>query len=97
MKKITQTKAIRLRCIDCAETKPEIRECTIKECPLWPGRMGKRPKGFQPLKAIREYCLWCCNGNTKEVRECPIRECVLWPFRFGMKYETYLRRKDENS
>jgi hypothetical protein len=34
-------------------------------------------------KAIRKYCLWCCNGSTKDVRNCPKTECELWYFRMG--------------
>ncbi len=39
-------KAIRAKCLDCSchQTK-EVRLCTHETCPLWPYRMGKRPKG----------------------------------------------------
>lgn len=36
-----------------------------------------------PVKAIRAYCLGCCNGNSNEVKACVIEECELYPFRFG--------------
>jgi hypothetical protein len=41
----TPMKAIRAKCLDCTcDQVAEIRECTIKLCPLWPYRMGRRPK-----------------------------------------------------
>ena len=37
--------AIRLKCLDCCCDQPgEIRACPIKECPLYPYRMGRRLK-----------------------------------------------------
>ena len=45
MKKVTPIKSIRAKCIDCrCGDLKEVRECTIKKCPLWPNRMGRRPK-----------------------------------------------------
>lgn len=45
MKKLTPVKAIRAKCIDCCcGDRKEVRECTITQCPLYPYRMGKRPK-----------------------------------------------------
>jgi hypothetical protein len=87
LKQSTPLKAIRSRCLDCAETRTEIRECPFdgKEdeyCPLHPYRMGKgRPK----LKEIRAYCLWCCAGSKHEVRLCPVADCPLWGYRFGKR------------
>ena len=41
----TPMRAIRLKCLSCTcDQVAEIRECTIKLCPLWPYRMGRRPK-----------------------------------------------------
>ena len=38
-------KAIRLKCIDCCCGQlAEVRLCPCNNCPLWPYRMGKRPK-----------------------------------------------------
>jgi len=69
------------------------REC---ECPLWPYRRGKRPKGeekeklkklgiklLSPLKAIKEYCLRCCYGDRKYLKECPSVNCSVWEYRLG--------------
>jgi hypothetical protein len=41
----TPMKAIRAKCLDCCcDQVQEIRNCTIKRCPLWPYRMGRYPK-----------------------------------------------------
>ncbi len=41
----TPIKAIRAKCLDCTCGHPaEVRNCTIKSCPLYPYRMGHRPK-----------------------------------------------------
>jgi hypothetical protein len=45
MKTHTPMKAIRAKCLDCTCQQPkEVRLCTVISCPLWPYRMGKRPK-----------------------------------------------------
>ena len=39
--KITRTKAIRLKCLDCMCGNPhEVRKCPITDCPLYPFRFG---------------------------------------------------------
>ena len=41
----TPIKAIRAKCIDCCCGQlQEIRCCAVKNCPLYPYRMGRRPK-----------------------------------------------------
>jgi hypothetical protein len=80
----SQTKSVRLHCVECnGGTTHGPKECDFQDCPLFLGRLGKRPKGFQPIKAIRAYCLWCTVGQFVEIRECPSTECFLWDFRFG--------------
>ena len=50
---LTPRKAIRAKCLDCCAGHPsEVRDCTAKNCPLYPHRFGKRPKE---------------NGDTQEV------------------------------
>jgi len=45
MKQLTPVKAIRLKCVDCcAGQLNEVKLCTVEDCPLFPYRMGKRPK-----------------------------------------------------
>ena len=42
---LTPRKAIRAKCLDCCCGHPsEVRDCTAKNCPLYPHRFGKRPK-----------------------------------------------------
>ena len=36
-----------------------------------------------PMKAIRQKCIECCNGQYKEVRLCPIKKCALYEYRSG--------------
>jgi hypothetical protein len=38
-----------------------------------------------PLQAVRQKCLWCCNGSAHEVALCDAQACPSWPFRFGRK------------
>ena len=41
----TPLKAIRAKCFDCCCGQfQEIKLCTVKDCPLYEYRMGKRPK-----------------------------------------------------
>lgn len=42
---LTPIKAIRAKCMDCScESFIEVRECNVTDCPLYPYRMGHRPK-----------------------------------------------------
>lgn len=56
-KKLTPVKAIRAKCLDCCcgQVK-EVKLCNMKNCPLYPYRMGKRPKDDKCIE----------NGNIKE-------------------------------
>ena len=45
MAKLTPIKAIRAKCLDCSCGQfKEVRECTVKNCPLYSYRNGHRPK-----------------------------------------------------
>lgn len=45
MEVLTPIKTIRVHCIECSGgQKKEVKECPITKCPLYPYRMGKRPK-----------------------------------------------------
>ena len=89
----TPQKAIRLRCLDCSETRGEILRCEFgpgshDPCTLWPFRMGHARQAGRGsrLKAIRRYCVGsCCRGQRREVRLCPTTDCVLWRYRFGKR------------
>lgn len=43
---LSASRAIRFNCLDCSGgSEPEVRECEINLCPLWPFRMGRgRPR-----------------------------------------------------
>lgn len=43
-KTVSAAKAIRAKCLDCSENAVEVRECSAKQCPLWPYRFGANPK-----------------------------------------------------
>lgn len=41
---LTPVKAIRKHCLGCSnDSVKEVKECIIKECPLYPYRLGKNP------------------------------------------------------
>lgn len=45
---LTPMRAIRAKCLDCVAQQPaEVRLCIDEKCPLWPYRMGHRPKNDQ--------------------------------------------------
>jgi hypothetical protein len=43
--------AIRAKCIDCAGgSAAEVRKCVATACPLWPLRMGVKPRGMREAR-----------------------------------------------
>lgn len=45
MERVSRSKAIRLKCIDCCGgNMAEVRKCPAENCPLWRYRMGKEIK-----------------------------------------------------
>ncbi len=51
--KISPTKAIRAKCLDCAGgSSVEVGRCQIVDCSLWPFRMGSSP--FRPKLSKEE-------------------------------------------
>lgn len=49
-KPLTMARAIRFKCLDCCcGDTAEVRECTIKNCSLYPFRMGSYPKDRSEL------------------------------------------------
>ena len=52
---IGRAKAIRLKCLDCcAGNNAEVRRCPAENCPLYPYRMGRTPKGIKGQGADAE-------------------------------------------
>ena len=42
---LTPIKSIRAKCLECCcGQKKEVKLCTAKDCPLYPYRLGHRPK-----------------------------------------------------
>ena len=78
---MASVKTIRKKCVDCSDGNADIKNCWADDCPLWPARMGHRPKGFQPQKAIKKFCMWCCLDQRTEIKLCAADECVLWVHR----------------
>jgi hypothetical protein len=50
---------------------------------------------MSPLKSIRAYCLWCCNGSVTEARLCPSTSCPLHPMRLGRNAGTERLAEDQ--
>jgi len=45
MRLLTPIKAVRAYCIECSGfDRVEVKGCEMVDCPLWPYRMGHRPK-----------------------------------------------------
>ena len=64
-KKLTPIQSIREKCLDCCcGSYKEIRLCTIKDCALYPYRMGTRPS-----KATLESMEAFYEENTESTRE----------------------------
>ena len=56
MERVSRSKAIRLKCIDCCGgNMAEVRKCPAEKCPLWRYRMGKEIKD-DTLEENTEYC-----------------------------------------
>lgn len=52
------TRAIRLKCRDCAGTSDNIRDCHICKCPLWSFRFGKgTAAAIRTLSKTYDVCL----------------------------------------
>ena len=45
MERVSRSKAIRLKCLDCCcGQQAEVRKCPVENCPLWRYRMGREIK-----------------------------------------------------
>jgi len=84
----TPLRAVRARCLACVGSAKDVRDCE-EPCDLNPFRLGRGVRGKGSiLKAIRSYCLWCCDGQPSEVRLCPSVNCALYPYRDGRRQST---------
>jgi hypothetical protein len=51
---LSPVRAIRVKCLDCSgDQRKEARLCPVKECALWPFRMGTNPN-YKLKRAERE-------------------------------------------
>lgn len=52
MERISRSKAIRMKCVDCCGgNMAEVRKCPATHCPLWRYRMGKEENDeFKPVR-----------------------------------------------
>lgn len=58
IKNSSLTRAIRLKCMDCAGTSDNIRDCPICKCPLWSFRFGKgTAAAIRTLSKTYDVCL----------------------------------------
>lgn len=56
MERVSRSKAIRLKCIDCCcGNTAEVRKCPATNCPLWRYRMGREIKD-ETSEEIDEIC-----------------------------------------
>lgn len=63
MERLSRSKAIRMKCLDCcADQLAEVRKCPATNCPLWRYRMGREEN--DELKPIRKS-----SENTDDFEE----------------------------
>ena len=56
MERISRSKAIRLKCLDCCcGNMTEVRKCPATSCPLWRYRMGKEIKDSEGTEKNIEH------------------------------------------
>lgn len=66
----TPLKAIRAKCLDCSNGQiGEVRECVIPDCPLYPYRMGMRPKTAEKVAEKRKVRNCATEAAESEKRE----------------------------
>lgn len=58
MERLSRSKAIRLKCVDCCGgNMAEVRKCPATNCPLWRYRMGKEENDeLKPVRKNSENC-----------------------------------------
>lgn len=79
---LNRRRAIREKCLDCSESPVDVRHCEFKNCELYQFRSGQGKQDAKVRsKMIKQFCLWCMNGQRSEVTKCPSKYCSLFPFR----------------
>jgi len=76
-------RAIWDKCLGCdPDSDPHL--CREKDCPLYrKWDKGKQGSKLSPLQAVKRYCAWCFNGQSRQVRDCTATHCSLYPYRMG--------------
>ena len=55
MSGLTPIRSIRAKCIDCSGgSKREVRLCSVRTCPSWPYRLGRRPRVGSEEEKVHE-------------------------------------------
>lgn len=86
---MNRRKAIRKRCLDCAGSLVEVKDCELINCPLYKFRLAKIKKDIKTEnrveklrnRAIKKYCIECSGGSKKNCELCEQTDCTLYPFR----------------
>jgi len=81
---INRRKAIREKCLNCSGwSLKDVTDCEFEgSCQLHPFRSGRGKQDAKArLKAIKDYCLWCMNGQRYEVAKCTAPDCPLFVYR----------------
>lgn len=60
-------RAIRARCLECAGSNAEVRDCPIQNCPLWPYRRGHNPSLAGKTKKVSERFLASRNARSQRI------------------------------
>jgi len=82
VKNLNRRKAIREYCLNCSGFSLKIvKDCVIKECDLYPYRIGDYDNSEDRSSSIRKKCLNCCNNHKPEVLKCTTSNCALWAYR----------------
>ena len=81
--KISRSKAIRYRCLDCSGfSSNRVDDCVHESCPLYGYRLGTGAKdATQRKRDMVEYCTQCCSGSTSEKKDCQSKMCPMYPYR----------------
>lgn len=80
-------KAIRNFCKWCSkDSNLEIAQCPIKDCAIYPFRMGETIRGTSKQKAIRRKCEDCL--QNKFTGKCKEKSCQLFEYREGKRPKT---------
>lgn len=79
---MTRQQAIRARCVNCCgHNIMGPAQCENEACSLFPFRLKKNGGRGEKAKAIKDYCLECCNGSPTERDRCPAVTCPLHQYR----------------